>query len=166
MNEITPETCGYALTDDDGEQYPCDRPATGWRWYQDVGEHEDMLDAACDHHENEGGALIAASRTAWAEVERLAASLDDSTQRLGMALDMHQVQYERANRLEAERDEVLAAAQEQAYAQESDAEAEIERLTKGIADTVDSLTRWNGEDGSLVVAANIRHLSALLGGGQ
>lgn len=46
--------CGYALVDEDGEQYPCDRPALSWRWYQDV-EHEDSLDYACELHENEGG---------------------------------------------------------------------------------------------------------------
>ena len=51
--------CGYAILDPDGIEEPCDRPATGWRWYQDVGEHEDMLDVACDHHENEGGRRMA-----------------------------------------------------------------------------------------------------------
>lgn len=67
--------CGYAITDDDGEQQPCDRPATGWRWYQDVGEHEDLLDVACDWHANEGGrriaeltAQLAAARSALAAV--------------------------------------------------------------------------------------------------
>ena len=51
-------TCGYAVTDSNGEQAPCDRPAHGWRWYQDV-EHEDMIDIACVWHENVGGAIIA-----------------------------------------------------------------------------------------------------------
>ena len=48
---------------DDGEEEPCDHPATGWRWYQDVADHahEDTLDVACDLHRNEGGRLIAAA---------------------------------------------------------------------------------------------------------
>lgn len=55
---MTDDRCGYAVTDADGEQQPCDLPATGWRWYQDVGEHEDLLDVACDWHANEGGRRI------------------------------------------------------------------------------------------------------------
>lgn len=54
------ERCGYAVTGDEGEQEPCDRPATGWRWYQGVGDHEDMLDVACEWHRNEGGDRMAA----------------------------------------------------------------------------------------------------------
>lgn len=71
MSETTPEglarlrevathpECDYTVTDADGREEPCDRPVTGWRWYQDV-EHEDMLDAACDWHENAGGNLMVA----------------------------------------------------------------------------------------------------------
>ena len=59
--------CGYAVTSRDGEEEPCGKPAVGWRWYQDC-EHEDILDAACFIHENEGGAIMAALA---AEVERL-----------------------------------------------------------------------------------------------
>lgn len=54
--------CGYTLVDKDGEQYPCDRPARRWRWYQDV-EHEDMIDEACETHANAAGGEIAAART-------------------------------------------------------------------------------------------------------
>ena len=53
------DLCGYTLVDEAGEQYPCDRTATGWRWYQDVAEHEDVLDAACEMHANEGGRRMA-----------------------------------------------------------------------------------------------------------
>jgi hypothetical protein len=74
------ERCGYALTDADGEQYPCDEPATGWRWYQNVGEHEDMLDEACNHHANEGGRRIVEAEAALADlrakVEALAEGWD------------------------------------------------------------------------------------------
>lgn len=45
--------CGYTVLDGDGNEQPCDRPATGWRWYQDCG-HEDIIDPACDRHENVG----------------------------------------------------------------------------------------------------------------
>lgn len=68
------ERCGYAILDADGIEEPCDRPATGWRWYQDVGDHEDLLDLACDHHQNEGGRRMA--RIA-AENERLRNTLAD-----------------------------------------------------------------------------------------
>ena len=63
-------TCGYAVTDSDGEQSPCDRTAHGWRWYQDV-EHEDMIDIACVWHENVGGAIIAGLAAAVARVSAL-----------------------------------------------------------------------------------------------
>lgn len=63
--------CGYAVVDADGEEQPCDRLATGWRWYQDCG-HEDMLDVACDLHENEGGRRIH-------EADRLRNLLSDET---------------------------------------------------------------------------------------
>ena len=66
--------CGYTLVDKDGEEYPCDRPATGWRWYQDV-EHEDSLDVACDYHANEGGQRI---HDAEAEVDRLTRELAEA----------------------------------------------------------------------------------------
>ncbi len=55
---MSTERCGYTLVDVEGEQYPCDRPAPSWRWYQDV-EHEDSLDEACGLHENEGGRRMA-----------------------------------------------------------------------------------------------------------
>lgn len=64
-------TCGYAVTDKDGYQQPCDRPATGWRWYQDV-EHEDTLEAACDWHENEGGRRMHDAEAAILRVAELA----------------------------------------------------------------------------------------------
>ena len=64
---MSADLCGYTVVDHDGIEGPCDLPATGWRWYQDV-EHEDALDAACDLHSNEGGRRIKALE---AEVERL-----------------------------------------------------------------------------------------------
>lgn len=60
--------CGYAVTDAEGIEEPCDRPTTGWRWYQDCG-HEDMLDVACDWHENEGGRRLAEAEAKVARVE-------------------------------------------------------------------------------------------------
>jgi hypothetical protein len=56
---MSADLCGYTVVDHDGIEGPCDLPATGWRWYQDV-EHEDTLDAACDLHSNEGGRRIKA----------------------------------------------------------------------------------------------------------
>ena len=56
---MSADLCGYTVVDRDGIEGPCDLPATGWRWYQDV-EHEDTLDAACDLHSNEGGRRIKA----------------------------------------------------------------------------------------------------------
>lgn len=67
MNEL----CGYALVDRDGEEYPCDRPATGWRWYQDV-PHDDALSPACDLHANEGGRRIHDAEATVARVLALA----------------------------------------------------------------------------------------------
>ena len=43
--------CGHLVHDQDGLEAPCDRPTTGWHWYQDVG-HEDALGEACDLHVN------------------------------------------------------------------------------------------------------------------
>ena len=43
---------------------------------------------------------------------------------------------------------------------------EVERLREGLEAAADSLSRWNGDDGSLVVATNIRHLRALLDEGE
>lgn len=87
--------CGYALTDDDGVQFPCDRPATGFRWYQDV-EHEDSLDVACDLHANEGGRRMRemqeyADHTSCVEsYTALAAERDDLRVELEKArLDLH-----------------------------------------------------------------------------
>jgi len=69
------KTCGYTVHDRDGEEQPCDRPATGWRWYQGH-DHEDALDVACELHENEGGRRIhavEAERDQWrAKFEQLA----------------------------------------------------------------------------------------------
>lgn len=61
------DRCAYEVTDANDDPQPCDRPATGWRWYQGHA-HEDMLDAACEFHENEGGRRI---HEAEAEVKRL-----------------------------------------------------------------------------------------------
>ena len=63
----TRERCGYAVTDAEGIEQPCDRPATGWRWYQDVG-HQDCLLPACDWHANYGGDRMHAAE---AELSRL-----------------------------------------------------------------------------------------------
>lgn len=72
------DRCGYSMTDLDGNEEPCDRPARGWRWYQDVGEHEDLLDVACDWHANEGGRRI---REAEAQVARVEAWCDQQDAR-------------------------------------------------------------------------------------
>lgn len=69
--------CGYSVTGNDGEQEPCGRPVAGWRWYQNVQEHEDMLDTACDLHANEGGARIHAAE---AEVATLRETLRQEQQ--------------------------------------------------------------------------------------
>lgn len=53
------ERCGYTVIDSDGDEQPCDRPAVGWRWYQDCG-HEDTLDVACSWHANKAGETFAA----------------------------------------------------------------------------------------------------------
>jgi|GEM_PF-5429824 len=50
-------TCGHEVPVQDGWVEPCGRPATSWRWYQDV-EHEDCLERSCDLHENKGGVLM------------------------------------------------------------------------------------------------------------
>ena len=52
-------TCGHTVVDRDGMEQPCGRPSVGWRWYQDLVEHEDCLGQACAWHENTGGILIA-----------------------------------------------------------------------------------------------------------
>lgn len=70
---MTEDRCGYNLYQPDGGDYPCDRPAVGHRWYQDVGEHEDVLDVACEIHRNSGGDRIAALLAA---VERLTGERD------------------------------------------------------------------------------------------
>ena len=64
--------CGYTVIDTEGEEQPCGRPATGWRWYQDVKDyaHEDCLEVACDLHANEGGRRIHAAESALVEAER------------------------------------------------------------------------------------------------
>lgn len=50
--------CGMTLVDEDGDEYPCDERATGWRWYQECG-HEDVLSPACNNHSTEAGRLTA-----------------------------------------------------------------------------------------------------------
>lgn len=65
------DRCGYEVRDLAGNADPCNRPATGWRWYQDCG-HEDLLDVACDVHENEGGNRMHAAE---ARVLELAAAV-------------------------------------------------------------------------------------------
>lgn len=69
------DRCPHSVTDRDGNQGACDHPAVGWRWYQDVGHHEDLLDVACEAHENEGGNRMAGLI---AEVARLRAALDEA----------------------------------------------------------------------------------------
>lgn len=73
--------CGYTVTDRDFIEQPCNRPATGWRWYQDC-DHEDALDVACDFHANEGGQRIhdleARLRDALAENVELALRLSNA----------------------------------------------------------------------------------------
>ena len=66
-----PDLCGYTTVDRDGCEQPCDRPTTGWRWYQAV-EHEDLLAAACDLHANEGGRRLHAAERA---IERVRAEI-------------------------------------------------------------------------------------------
>ncbi len=78
------QQCGYSLTDEDGEAYPCDDPATGWRWYQNEGDHEDLLEAACDLHSNEGGERI---HRAEAEVERLRGEVAKLWDHINLAAD-------------------------------------------------------------------------------
>lgn len=68
---MTPDDrCGYTVTDEDGILQPCDRPTTGWRWYQDV-EHEDLLEVACELHENEGGRRMHAAEAKIEQVEAI-----------------------------------------------------------------------------------------------
>ena len=62
--------CGYAVVNNDGNEEPCNRPAAGWRWYQDC-DHEDALDVACSIHANEGGRRIAEAEAKVARVEAL-----------------------------------------------------------------------------------------------
>lgn len=61
------EFCGFTVMDAEGEEQPCDRPASGWRWYQGH-DHEDLLDAACWEHENEGGRRMHAAEAKVAAV--------------------------------------------------------------------------------------------------
>jgi hypothetical protein len=68
MTAPTPDRCGHTVVDGEGIEQPCDRAATGWRWYQDV-EHEDCLEPACDRHANEGGRRMHAAEAALARVE-------------------------------------------------------------------------------------------------
>ncbi len=88
---VSKDGCGYNLYEPDGSDYPCDRPAVGYRWYQVTiwkptakgvsssahsprwGEHEDLLDVACEIHRNAGGDRMA---ELMAEVERLTGERD------------------------------------------------------------------------------------------
>ena len=67
--------------DRDGDEAPCDEPATGWRWYQDVGEHEDLLAVACEFHRNEGGdrmhGLMQQAQTLRADLQHIAEMLGE-----------------------------------------------------------------------------------------
>ncbi|MFM0874783.1 hypothetical protein QU886_27860, partial [Klebsiella pneumoniae] len=54
-----PDTCMIAVEDADGELGPCDRPCTGWCWY-DGREHDPMLTRACHLHETNGAEALAA----------------------------------------------------------------------------------------------------------
>lgn len=74
---MSEQRCGYTVADQDGEQGPCDRPGTSWRWYQDV-EHEDCLDVACEWHENEGGLRMYRLTADLVAARKLIASLSDS----------------------------------------------------------------------------------------
>jgi chromosome segregation ATPase len=71
--------CGFTIIVD-GEEEPCDRETSGWRWYQGH-DHEDMLDEACWEHENVGGNRMHAAEVRVAElradVERLDAHYID-----------------------------------------------------------------------------------------
>jgi hypothetical protein len=70
-----PERCGHTVVDGEGIEQPCDRPATGWRWYQDV-EHEDCLEPACEWHANEGGRRMHAAEAKVAGVEAVVEKWD------------------------------------------------------------------------------------------
>jgi len=50
-------TCGHTVVRK-GYEEPCGRPSVGWRWYQDIDEHEDCLGQACARHQNAGGVVI------------------------------------------------------------------------------------------------------------
>ncbi len=63
------EFCGHTIVRD-GIEEPCDRPAFGWRWYQDV-PHEDCLEPACTIHENVGGNRLHRAESEVARVREL-----------------------------------------------------------------------------------------------
>ena len=113
--------CGYALTDSEGDEYPCDATATGYRWYQDV-EHEDLLDVACEFHRNAGGDRMAALV---AEVRRL--TVEAATQREW---------FEAADAAADRRLDQSIAWMERAEA----AEAEVRRLTESRATVAANLS--------------------------
>ncbi|HEX3002854.1 MAG TPA: hypothetical protein VHO27_01475 [Angustibacter sp.] len=101
------DTCGYTVIRD-GEEAPCDRPCTGWRWYQNV-EHEDMLDTACDLHENEGGKRMHAAES---ELDRLRADVtgwkDTYARDRALWSEGFEHDQRRAESAEAERDDLRA----------------------------------------------------------
>lgn len=56
--------CGHVVIDRDGDEGPCERPASGWRWYAEgEGEHGPLLEAACPFHSNEGGRRLHAAES-------------------------------------------------------------------------------------------------------
>lgn len=69
------KVCGYTVIDPEGIEGPCDRPATGWRWYQNV-EHEDCLERACDRHENEGGRRMHEAESKAVQLDRKLALIE------------------------------------------------------------------------------------------
>ena len=85
--------CGFTIVVD-GEEEPCDREATGWRWYQGH-DHEDMLDEACWEHENVGGNRMHALCD---EVDYLRAEV---RQALSDRIAMERLAHERLVRAEA-----------------------------------------------------------------
>lgn len=78
-------TCGYTLVDGEGEEYPCDRLATSWRWYQDV-PHEDVLTEACVIHENEGGRRMHEAETI---VDQVRVMHDDTIDQHALFCESH-----------------------------------------------------------------------------
>lgn len=64
------DTCGFTIIDSEGVEQPCERPCTGWRWYQGHF-HEDTLERACILHENEGGRRMHEAEARLREVDEI-----------------------------------------------------------------------------------------------